>query len=124
MTIATAFKPEYIERKGLSTAVLSACLSPALDEAGCTDQQIDLKAHRILARAVYGDYAILSWWASEQEEAVSDGKPMQTADKDKATLLGICAFPRTGKSGDVDAIARLNALIKAKVEHAIKSVRV
>lgn len=120
MTMATAFKPEYIEHKDLSPAVLSACLSPALDDAGCTEKQIDLKAHRILAKAVYGDYKIVCWWAAEQEEVISDGKPMYTVDKGNATLLGICAFPRTGKSGDADAIARISARIKEKVEHHIR----
>lgn len=120
MTMATAFKPEYIEHKDLSPAILSTCLNLALDDAGCTDKQIDLKAHRILAKAVYGDYKILCWWAAEQEEVISDGKPMYTVDKGKATLLGICAFPRTGKSGDADAIARISARIKEKIEHFIK----
>lgn len=119
MTIATAFKPEYIEHKEMGLALMSSCLSPALDDAGCTEKQIDLKAHRILAKAVYGDYKIVCWWAAEQEETISDGKPMHTIDKQNATLLGVCAFPRTGKSGDADAIARLNARLKEKIEHHI-----
>ncbi len=120
MTMETAFKPEYIEHKGIDPAVLASFLSPALDELGCTEKQIDLKAHRILAKAVYGDHRILFWWASEQEETISDGKPMYTCDKQNATLLGICSFPRTGNNGDADAIARLNARIKTKLEHYIK----
>ena len=120
MTMATAFKPEYIEHKDLSPAFLIACLSPALDDAGCTEKQIDLKAHRILAKAVYGDYKILCWWAAEQEEVINDGKPMYTMNKENATLLGICAFPRTGKTGDVEAIARISGRIKEKVEYYIK----
>jgi hypothetical protein len=120
MTMATAFKPEYIELADLGPATMSACLSPALDDAGCTDKQIDFKAHRILAKAVYGDYKILCWWAAEQED-VSDGKPMLTVDKGTATLLGICAFPRSGKSGDSEAIARLNSRVREKIEHYLKA---
>jgi hypothetical protein len=120
MTMATAFKPEYIEHKDLSPAFLSACLSPALDDAGCTDKQIDLKAHRILAKAVYGDYKVTCWWAAEQEDVINDGKPMCTIDKEHATLLGICAFPRSGKTGDVEAIARISVRIREKVEHYIR----
>ena len=117
MPIVTAFKPEYLEYPQSDPASLGSCLSAALDDAGCTDKQIDLKAHRILAKAVYGDYKILCWWAAEQEAAISDGKPMLTVDKEYATLLGICAFPRTGKSGDDEAVARLNSRIKEKIEH-------
>jgi len=116
MTMATAFKPEYIEHKDMSPAALSACVGPALEEAGCTEKQIDLKAHRILAKAVYGDYKILCWWAAEQEETISDGKPMYTIDKGNASMLGICAFPRSGKTADVDAIARISSRIKEKIE--------
>ena len=121
MAIATAFKPEYIEQKELSHALLSACLSSALDDTGCSDKHMDLRAHRILATAVCGDYKIQCWWASEQEETISDCKPMRTVDKQHATLLGICAFPRSGKSGDAEAIARLNARIKAALEQQIRS---
>lgn len=120
MTMATAFKPEYVEHKEQSPVFLSSCLSQALDDAGCTDKQIDLKAHRILAKAVYGDYRILCWWAAEQEEVINDGKPMCTVDKDHATLLGICAFPRTSKTGDVEAVARIGSRIREKLEYYIR----
>ena len=121
MTNATAFKPEYIEHKEMAPSALGACVSSALDDAGCTDKQIDLKAHRILAKANYGDYKILCWWAAEQEETISDGKPMYTIDKGQSTMLGVCAFPRTGKTGDSDAIARLNNRIREKIEHYMKA---
>ncbi len=52
-----------------------------------------------------------------EKTAISDGKPMLTVDKEYATVLGICAFPRAGKSGDDEAVARLNARIKEKIEH-------
>ncbi len=121
MAIATAFKPEYVEHRELGSAILGAYLSSALDVVGCTDKQMDFKAHRILAKAVSGDYKILCWWAAEQEESISDGKPMYTVNKENATLLGICAFPRTGKSSDADAITRLNVRIRTTVEHYIQS---
>jgi hypothetical protein len=121
MTIATTFKPEYIERRELGPAAICAAVSPALDDVGCTDKQIDFHAHRMLAKAVSGDYVILCWWAAEQEDAISDGKPMYTINKEDATLLGIGSFPRTGKSGDADAIARLNARLKASIEHYLQA---
>lgn len=121
--LETTFKPAYIERKELNLEALSTCLSSALDDTGCTEKQIDLKAHRILAKAVHGDYKILCWWASVQEEVINDCRPMHTEDKENATLLGICAFPRTGKSADGDAVSRINTRIKERMEHYLQSVR-
>jgi|SRR4051812_19194046 hypothetical protein len=123
MPIATEFKPEYIEHNGLSAETLSRSIGPALDEVGCSEKQVDLKAHRILAKAVCGDYRILCWWAAQQEEVIADGKPMLTIDKGDSTLLGICAFPGSGKTGDTDAIARLNARLKEKIEQFISAAR-
>ena len=123
MTMATTFKPDYIEHKGMSTASLSNYLSQALDEIGCTEKHIDLKAHRILGKAIHGDYQVLCWWAEVQEDVISDCRPMHTINKENATLLGICALPRTGKSGDSEAIARINARIKEKVEQYMQAPR-
>lgn len=121
--LETTFKPAYVERKEMSVEAIGSCLNSAFDDTGCTEKQIDLKAHRILAKAVHGDYKILCWWASVQEEVINDCRPMHTENKDNATLLGICALPRTGKSADGEAVSRINARIKERMEHYLQSAK-